>query len=876
MPFTHKLAMRLALLKDRTRVVGATVWAVVTRRRSQGLRSDLQAHSRRHPTPLAGARLARALRFGRLAPIGVCLALGLAGCDKLLSLLGPGQVVTVVLTPSTLQLYVGTSQQLAADPEDANGRSVSGMSVAWSTGNPALATVDGNGKVTGVGVGQVTITAAAGGKTGSASVAVAPVPVKTVAVTPAAATVQAGLTVQLTATPKDSTGAPLTGRVVTWGSNNTALATVSATGLVTAVAPGAATITATSEGKGGSATVTVSAIPVASVSVTPPTASIAQGATVQLTGTPLDASNTPLPGRVITWTSSNTGVATVDANGLVTGVGAGSGTITAVSEGKSGTATITVTAVPVASVSVTPATASVAQGTTVQLTATPKDASGNPLSGRVVTWASGNTAIATVSSSGLVTGVGAGGPVTITATSEGQSGSASVTVTAVTPVASVTVSPANGSVQAGSTYQLTATPKDASGNPLTGRVVTWSSANTAIATVSSSGLVTGVAAGGPVTITATSEGKSGTAAITVTVPPPPAACGAVSPGVCWYVDGTAGNDASAGDSAHPFQTITHAAGIVNPGDVVIVRNGVYGGGSSNAVLDIGRGGTATAWVTFKAEHKWGAAIDGGGSPGVQAPTDAGVHFSASYVRVEGFEIRWVWHDGVDMGVDNIALAGNNIHDIGRYCESGALGISAIAAYANNLLVEQNWIHDIGRLSPGEYGCSPTTDYWQNHDHGIYLSNGNNILIRNNVFFNINHGWDVHRYGSTCDQVWIVNNTFAFPNPNRDGQIILASTTTNLFIQNNIFYQPGLNIGISGTEATAVISNNISTGAIGGGGTGTNLINTDPLLVNPTGLDFHLQAGSPAIGVGVALSNVTNDFAGKSRLGVLYDIGAYQH
>ena len=123
---------------------------------------------------------------------------------------------------------------------------------------------------------------------------------------------------------------------------------------------------------------------------------------------------------------------------------------------------------------------------------------------------------------------------------------------------------------------------------------------------------------------------------------------------------------------------------------------------------------------------------------------------------------------------------------------------------------------------------------------------------------------------------IVNNTFAFPNPNRDGQIILASTTTNLFIQNNIFYQPGLNIGISGTEATAVISNNISTGAIGGGGTGTNLINTDPLLVNPTGLDFHLQAGSPAIGAGVTLSNVTNDFAGKLRLGVLYDIGAYQH
>jgi hypothetical protein len=511
----------------------------------------------------------------------------------------------------------------------------------------------------------------------------------------------------------------------------------------------------------------------------------------------------------------------------------------------------------------------------VQLTGTALDATGAPLTGRVVTWASGNTAVATVSTSGLVTGVAAGGPVTITATSEGKTGSATVTVIAVAPVASVTVSPANGSVQAGSTYQLTATPKDASGTPLTGRVVTWSSGNTAVATVSPSGLVTGIAAGGPVTITALSEGKSGTATITVTTPPPPAACGAVSPGVCYYVAATGGSDGNAGDSAHPFLTIQHAAGIVNAGDVVIVRNGVYTG-SSSAVLDIGRGGTPTAWVTFKAEHKWGAALDGGGSPGVQGVSDAGVHFSASYVRVEGFEIRWVWHDGVDMGSTDIALAGNNIHDVGRYCESGALGISAIAAYANNLLIEQNWIHDIGRLSPGEYGCAPTTDYWQNHDHGIYLSNGNNILIRNNVFYNINHGWAVHRYGSTCDQVWVVNNTFAFPNPNRDGQIILASTTTNLYIRNNIFYQPGLNIAISGTESSAIISNNISTGAIGGGGTGTNLINTDPLLVNPLGLDFHLQAGSPARGAGVSLSNVTNDFDGKPRpVGAAYDIGAYQ-
>jgi len=104
--------------------------------------------------------------------------------------------------------------------------------------------------------------------------------------------------------------------------------------------------------------------------------------------------------------------------------------------------------------------------------------------------------------------------VTITATSEGKTGSAAVTVTEV-PVASVAVSPATATIQIGQTAQLTATPKDASGNTLSGRVVTWGSSSTSIATVNTSGLVSGVAAGSG-TITATSEGKTGSATVTVT------------------------------------------------------------------------------------------------------------------------------------------------------------------------------------------------------------------------------------------------------------------------------------------------------------------------------------------------------------------------
>src|SRR5206468_596156 len=84
-----------------------------------------------------------------------------------------------------------------------------------------------------------------------------------------------------------------------------------------------------------------------------------------------------------------------------------------------------------------------------------------------------------------------------------------------TPVAAVVVSPASASEAVGQTVQLTATPQDANGNPLSGRTVTWATSNAGVGTVSSTGLVTGVAAGAA-TITATSEGKSGSSAITVT------------------------------------------------------------------------------------------------------------------------------------------------------------------------------------------------------------------------------------------------------------------------------------------------------------------------------------------------------------------------
>jgi len=433
-------------------------------------------------------------------------------------------VAAVVVAPATANVMVDSAVQLVAIPVDSAGTALGGRAVTWASGAAGVATVDGSGLVTGRAAGFAAITATCEGKSGSAAVTVAappPAAVASVSVSPASASVSVGQTVQLAATPKDANGNPLTGRTVTWSSGNSGVATVSASGIVTGVSPGAATITAASEGKSGTAAVTVSSVPVASVAVSPTSASVSVGQTVQLAATPKDANGNPLTGRTVTWSSGNTAVATVSASGLVTGVSAGAATITAASEGQSGSAAITVTSVPVASVAVSPASASVQTGQAVQLTATPKDANGNPLSGRTIVWMSSNTAAATVNTSGRVTGVAAGSA-TITATSEGKSGTAAITVTAPpapAPVATVAVSPASASVAAGQAVQLSAVTKDSAGTVLTGRTVTWASSNSGIASVSGSGFVTGVTVGAA-TITATSEGKSGTAAITVTAPPP--------------------------------------------------------------------------------------------------------------------------------------------------------------------------------------------------------------------------------------------------------------------------------------------------------------------------------------------------------------------
>ena len=153
-----------------------------------------------------------------------------------------------------------------------------------------------------------------------------------------------GGTAQLQAVARSSAGAALTDRPITWTTSSAAVATVSGSGLVTAVGDGTATITAAAEGRTGSATVTVRS-PVATVTVTPGTNTMQVGsAPVTLQAATFSATGVSLPGRAITWGSSNVLVATVTQGGVLTAVGPGTATITATSEGRNGTASVTVAA----------------------------------------------------------------------------------------------------------------------------------------------------------------------------------------------------------------------------------------------------------------------------------------------------------------------------------------------------------------------------------------------------------------------------------------------------------------------------------------------------------------------------------------------------
>jgi hypothetical protein len=348
-------------------------------------------------------------------------------------------------------------------------------------------------------------------------------PLVSIAVAPASATITTGGTQQFTATGNyaDSTTQNLTSQA-TWISSNTPVATVNAAGLATGVAAGAAAISASFNGKSGSATLTVQPPPtLTSITVTPANASLPTGSNQQYTatGTYSDNSTQNLTSQAA-WTSSTPGVATINTTGLAAGVGGGTTTIGASVAGVSNSTTLTVLAPPLSVTTASLPGGAVNSSYSGTLSAT----GGTPPYSWAITNGSLPAGLSLNSNNGQIGGIPtAAGTNSFTvrvsdAGSPGQTATRAMSVVIVPTLVSLAVTPANASLTNGSTRQFTATGtySDSSTRNLTSQAA-WTSSATAVATINASGLATGVGPG-TTTIAAALGSVSNSTPLTVLAP----------------------------------------------------------------------------------------------------------------------------------------------------------------------------------------------------------------------------------------------------------------------------------------------------------------------------------------------------------------------
>ncbi len=330
---------------------------------------------------------------------------------------------SVEVSPSSVTLTgVGQTAQLAAVVRDGQGAAISGAAVSWRSSATGVATVSSGGLVTAVDDGQATITAASGSASGTATVTVRIGTTPSVAVSPATATLDAlGATLQLTA--RDENGSTITH--LSWASDNADIATVSGSGLVTALAAGEATITATAGSAQGTSVVVVRQL-TATVSVSPSALALEVGQTGKLTAEVHDANGNPIPGAPINWSTEEADIAVADESGLVTALAVGSTTVIVTSDHASTRVPVRVVASASSALRLIwhegdPSSDQVVLERPLvpeELKAEYTDPSGTrSLSPREVAWTSADTMIAIVRS-GIVRGIRAG-RTTITADFEG-------------------------------------------------------------------------------------------------------------------------------------------------------------------------------------------------------------------------------------------------------------------------------------------------------------------------------------------------------------------------------------------------------------------------------------------------------------------------
>ena len=443
----------------------------------------------------------------------------LAGCGSGSSLQNDAPKLSQIqVSPANKSIAKGNSLQLTATAiySDGSQKNVS-SSVTWQANPSSVATITNAGNLTGVGKGEAQIAATYQEVTGDTSVTVGPPAIVSVAVTASNPSLPMGESETLTATGKFSDGSTEdVTQTANWQASPSTVATIGAPGSLTGVGKGTAQVTAAYQGASGNVAVTVAAAALVGITVTAsqPTLPLGESEGLAATGKYSDGSTQDLT-QLVTWQSTPPSVATISAQGSLTGVGKGIAQVSAAYQGASGNAAVTVGTAALMSITVAASQPTLPVGESEGLTATGKYSDGTTQNlTQTATWLATPPIVATVSVQGTLTAVGKGVS-QITATYQGASGNAAVTVGAPVLV-SIAVTPNGTSLPAGKTESLSAlgTFSDGTTQNLT-QSAAWSSSAPSVATVSAVGAVVAKTIGST-TVSAAVGSVNGNAGLTVT------------------------------------------------------------------------------------------------------------------------------------------------------------------------------------------------------------------------------------------------------------------------------------------------------------------------------------------------------------------------
>ena len=344
-----------------------------------------------------------------------------------------------------------------------------------------------------------------------------------ITVTPSSATLMVGETKGFVATALDQDGNAMPGIDIAWSSSDPTVGTIDDDGVFTALVAGTATVTAASGDIAGTATVTVSdEEPVlTSLNVTPPRATLAAGDSLKFIVTARDQNGNVMPAGAVAWTSSDPAAGTIDDDGVFTALAAGTATVTATSGEVAATAAVTVIAAEpeFGMVVLSPPEVTLETGDTLQFEAVAFNSYGETVPAAALTWTSSDPAAGTIDDDGVFTALAAG-TTTVTAASGDIAGTAVVTVSSDEPVLSrIAITPPAITLNAGDEETFVATAYDQHGTAMPADAVAWASSDPAAGTIDDGGLFIALDAG-TTTITATADGITGAADVTVVRPAP--------------------------------------------------------------------------------------------------------------------------------------------------------------------------------------------------------------------------------------------------------------------------------------------------------------------------------------------------------------------